>query len=214
MMRSRFDEELNDLNSELILMGALCEDAISHAVTALMEDSEEMRNKVFTVDGRIDAKEHDIESRCLRLLLRQQPVARDLRQISSALRMISDMGDQAADIAEICQYLRGDQLKHKVPLQEMAAAVTKMVSDSVDSFVHHDLKLAQEVIEYDDVADKLFLDIKDGLVKMISADSSCGGAALDLLMIAKYLERIGDHATNIAEWVYYAVTGEYKGEEL
>lgn len=217
MMRSRFDEELNDLNSELILMGALCEDAISHAVTALMEDSEEMRNKVFTVDGRIDAKEHDIESRCLRLLLRQQPVARDLRQISSALRMISDMeriGDQAADIAEICQYLRGDQLKHKVPLQEMAAAVTKMVSDSVDSFVHHDLKLAQEVIEYDDVADKLFLDIKDGLVKMISADSSCGEAALDLLMIAKYLERIGDHATNIAEWVYYAVTGEYKGEEL
>ena len=135
MMRSRFDEELNDLNSELILMGALCEDAISHAVTALMEDSEEMRNKVFTVDGRIDAKEHDIESRCLRLLLRQQPVARDLRQISSALRMIS-------------------------------------------------------------------------------ADSSCGEAALDLLMIAKYLERIGDHATNIAEWVYYAVTGEYKGEEL
>ena len=217
MMRSRFDEELNTLNNELILMGALCEDAISYAVTALMEDNEELRTKVFTVDQQIDHKELDIESQCLRLLLREQPVARDLRQISSAMRMISDMeriGDQASDIAEISQYLRGDQLKNRVPLQNMAVAVTKMVTESVDSFVHRDLKLAQEVIEYDDVADSLFLDIKSGLVRMISADSSCGEAALDLLMIAKYLERIGDHATNIAEWVGYAVTGEYKGGEL
>lgn len=217
MMRSRFDEELNTLNNELILMGALCEDAISYAVTALMEDNEELRTKVFTVDQQIDHKELDIESQCLRLLLREQPVARDLRQISSAMRMISDMeriGDQASDIAEISQYLRGDQLKNRVPLQDMAVAVTKMVTESVDSFVHRDLKLAEEVIEYDDVADSLFLDIKSGLVRMISADSSCGEAALDLLMIAKYLERIGDHATNIAEWVGYAVTGEYKGGEL
>ena len=217
MMRSRFDEELNTLNNELILMGALCEDAISYAVTALMEDNEELRTKVFTVDQQIDHKELDIESQCLRLLLREQPVARDLRQISSAMRMISDMeriGDQASDIAEISQYLRGDQLKNRVPLQNMAVAVTKMVTESVDSFVHRDLKLAEEVIEYDDVADSLFLDIKSGLVRMISADSSCGEAALDLLMIAKYLERIGDHATNIAEWVGYAVTGEYKGGEL
>ncbi len=216
-MRSRFDEELNTLNNELILMGALCEDAISYAVTALMEDNEELRTKVFTVDQQIDHKELDIESQCLRLLLREQPVARDLRQISSAMRMISDMeriGDQASDIAEISQYLRGDQLKNRVPLQDMAVAVTKMVTESVDSFVHRDLKLAEEVIEYDDVADSLFLDIKGGLVRMISADSSCGEAALDLLMIAKYLERIGDHATNIAEWVGYAVTGEYKGGEL
>ena len=216
-MRSRFDEELNTLNNELILMGALCEDAISYAVTALMEDNEELRIKVFTVDQQIDHKELDIESQCLRLLLREQPVARDLRQISSAMRMISDMeriGDQASDIAEISQYLRGDQLKNRVPLQNMAVAVTKMVTESVDSFVHRDLKLAQEVIEYDDVADSLFLDIKSGLVRMISADSSCGEAALDLLMIAKYLERIGDHATNIAEWVGYSVTGEYKGGEL
>ena len=216
-MRSRFDEELNTLNNELILMGALCEDAISYAVTALMEDNEDLRTKVFTVDQQIDHKELDIESQCLRLLLREQPVARDLRQISSAMRMISDMeriGDQASDIAEISQYLRGDQLKNRVPLQNMAVAVTKMVTESVDSFVHRDLKLAQEVIEYDDVADSLFLDIKSGLVRMISADSSCGEAALDLLMIAKYLERIGDHATNIAEWVGYAVTGEYKGGEL
>lgn len=216
-MRSRFDEELNTLNNELILMGALCEDAISYAVTALMEDNEELRTKVFTVDQQIDHKELDIESQCLRLLLREQPVARDLRQISSAMRMISDMeriGDQASDIAEISQYLRGDQLKNRVPLQNMAVAVTKMVTESVDSFVHRDLKLAEEVIEYDDVADSLFLDIKSGLVRMISADSSCGEAALDLLMIAKYLERIGDHATNIAEWVGYAVTGEYKGGEL
>ena len=217
MMRSRFDEELNTLNNELILMGALCEDAISYAVTALMEDNEELRTKVFTVDQQIDHKELDIESQCLRLLLREQPVARDLRQISSAMRMISDMeriGDQASDIAEISQYLRGDQLKNRVPLQDMAVAVTKMVTESVDSFVHRDLKLAEEVIEYDDVADSLFLDIKGGLVRMISADSSCDEAALDLLMIAKYLERIGDHATNIAEWVGYAVTGEYKGGEL
>lgn len=216
-MRSRFDEELNTLNNELILMGALCEDAISYAVTALMEDNEELRIKVFTVDQQIDHKELDIESQCLRLLLREQPVARDLRQISSSMRMISDMeriGDQASDIAEISQYLRGDQLKNRVPLQNMAVAVTKMVTESVDSFVHRDLKLAEEVIEYDDVADSLFLDIKGGLVRMISADSSCGEAALDLLMIAKYLERIGDHATNIAEWVGYAVTGEYKGGEL
>ncbi len=182
-----------------------------------MEDNEELRTKVFTVDQQIDHKELDIESQCLRLLLREQPVARDLRQISSAMRMISDMeriGDQASDIAEISQYLRGDQLKNRVPLQDMAVAVTKMVTESVDSFVHRDLKLAEEVIEYDDVADSLFLDIKGGLVRMISADSSCGEAALDLLMIAKYLERIGDHATNIAEWVGYAVTGEYKGGEL
>ena len=216
-MRSRFDEELNTLNNELILMGALCEDAISYAVTALMEDNEELRTKVFTVDQQIDHKELDIESQCLRLLLREQPVARDLRQISSAMRMSSGMeriGDQASDIAEISQYLRGDQLKNRVPLQDMAVAVTKMVTESVDSFVHRDLKLAEEVIEYDDVADSLFLDIKGGLVRMISADSSCGEAALDLLMIAKYLERIGDHATNIAEWVGYAVTGEYKGGEL
>ena len=216
-MRSRFDEQLALLNREMIEMGALCEEVIASAAKALLEGDTALAAQVKPRAGEIDHKERDIESLCLKLLLQQQPVARDLRQISSALRMISDMeriGDQAADIAEICQYLRGDQLKHKVPLQEMAAAVTKMVSDSVDSFVHHDLKLAQEVIEYDDVADKLFLDIKDGLVKMISADSSCGEAALDLLMIAKYLERIGDHATNIAEWVYYAVTGEYKGEEL
>ena len=217
MMRSRFDEELNDLNNELILMGALCEDAISHAVTALMEDDEEMRAKVFSVDSRIDAKEHDIEARCLRLLLRQQPVARDLRQISSAMRMISDMeriGDQAGDIAEISRYLRGSALKKEVPLQQMAAVVIKMVSDSVDSFVHHDLQLAQQVLADDDQADQLFLDIKRGLVEKIAGSSGCGEAALDLLMIAKYLERIGDHATNISEWVYYAVTGEYKGEEL
>ena len=131
--------------------------------------------------------------------------------------MISDMeriGDQAGDIAEISRYLRGSALKKEVPLQQMAAVVIKMVSDSVDSFVHHDLQLAQQVLADDDQADQLFLDIKRGLVEKIAGSSGCGESALDLLMIAKYLERIGDHATNISEWVYYAVTGEYKGEEL
>jgi len=216
-MRNKFEEQLMHLNNELITMGALCEEAISGCVKYLFNSDSEMKEAVIEVEKQIDQKERDIEQLCMKLLIQQQPVATDFRIISSALKMISDMeriGDQASDIAEISQYLRGDQLKNRVPLQDMAVAVTKMVTESVDSFVHRDLKLAEEVIEYDDVADSLFLDIKGGLVRMISADSSCGEAALDLLMIAKYLERIGDHATNIAEWVGYAVTGEYKGGEL
>lgn len=216
-MRSRFDEQLNELNNELILMGALCEDAISHAITALLENDEELRQKACIAERNIDQQERDIESLCLKLLLREQPVARDLRQISSAMKMVADMeriGDQAADIADISRYLQDDMLKKEIPLLEMAEAASQMVTESVDSFVHHDLALAEDVIAADDKVDSLFLEIKDGLVKMISADSNCGEAALDLLMVAKYLERIGDHAVNIAEWVGYAVTGIHKGGAL
>ena len=209
-MRNRFDEQLELLNLELIKMGALCEDAISCAVKALLEDNRSLIENVFSIDHEIDEKEREIESLCMKLLLHQQPVARDLRAISSALKMISDMeriGDQASDIAEIAKFIAGSDTKSKIHINEMACAAIKMVTDSIDSFVKKDLKLADQVIKYDDVVDNLFNEVKNELIGLISADSKNGEYCIDLLMIAKYLERIGDHAVNIAEWVEYSFTG-------
>ena len=158
----------------------------------------------------IDQQERDIESLCMKLLLQQQPVARDLRTISSALKMISDMeriGDQAADIAEITRHTGGAPLPGQVHLAEMTQAAAKMVTSSVESFVKRDLELAKAVIRYDDVVDQLFVEIKNALTALIRQDASSAEEALDLLMIAKYLERIGDHAVNVAEWVAYSITG-------
>ena len=205
-MRSRFDEQLMQLNTELIQMGALCEDAISTAIYSLMEGDRHAAGKVSDVETEID----QIESLCMKLLLRQQPVARDLRTISSALKMISDMeriGDQADDIAEITKFIKMDELESKLHLKEMAKASIGMVTDSVESFVKKDLELAKQIAGEDDKVDALFLKVKQELIDLLKKDQIDGELCLDILMIAKYLERIGDHAVNISEWVQYSITG-------
>lgn len=212
-MRNQFDEQLSQLNTELITMGALCEEAISAAAKYLIENDNSFRETVFDSDRQIDQKERDIESLCMRLLLRQQPVARDLRCISSALKMISDMeriGDQAADIAEMVCFVNQSNLAGKIHIEDMARATIKMVTESIESFVKHDLSLASEVIKHDDKVDDLFLRVKNDLISGIKDGAENAEALIDLLMIAKYFERIGDHAENIAEWVIYSITGKHE----
>ena len=214
-MRNKFDQQLEQLHLELIKMGALCEEAISASVKALLDGDQSMAEKSIAREKDIDQKERDIESLCMKLLLQQQPVARDLRTISSALKMISDMeriGDQAADIAEITRHIGGSHLPASSHIGEMARAAVKMVTDSVDSFVKKDLHMAQGVIQYDDVVDQYFCAVKDELTEMIRQSGGSAEQAVDLLMVAKYLERIGDHAVNIAEWVIYSITGTRKIE--
>ena len=215
-MRNRFDEQLEQLNVELIKTGALCEDAISTTAKALIDNDRELARRVKPIEREIDKMEKDIERLCLKLLLQQQPVARDLRQISSALKMISDLeriGDQASDIAEILPYLQGSVSESKLHIKEMAQATIKMVTDSIESFVRRDLPLARSVVEYDNVVDGLFNKVKTELIRLISEDSNNGEFCIDLLMVAKYFERIGDHAVNVAEWVQYSLTGR-KGSLL
>ena len=214
-MRNRFDEQLSLLNHELLEMGALVESAIRSAATALVNQDVEAALASIAADKDVDQAERDIESLCLKLLLQQQPVARDLRLISSALKMITDMeriGDQASDISEIVIYLSGEpyikQLEH-LPL--MAEKAIRMVTAALDAYVRKDVKLAQEVMEMDDEIDSLFTTVKDELITLIRSDAAAGSQSIDLLMIAKYYERIGDHAQNIAEWVEYALTGRHKG---
>lgn len=210
-MRNKFDEQLERLHIELIKMGALCEEAVTTAIESLEKNDSTTLNKVFEIDGEIDQAERDIERLCMKLLLQQQPVATDLRVISSALKMITDMervGDQASDIAEISRIIIDDGHGINEDMKIMAREAVKMVTDSVDSFVKRDLELARKVIAYDDVVDEWFSKMKKDVIEMISKDSSLGEYSIDLLMIAKYLERIGDHATNIAEWVEFSITGE------
>ena len=198
-MRTKFDEQLEQLHVALITTGALCEDAISTAAKALLENDMGLAAKVKPIELEIDQKEREIENLCMRLLLQQQPVAGDLRQISSALKMITDLeriGDQTSDIAELLPYL-----------QEMAEATIKMVTDSIDSFVRQDLPLARSVMEYDKVVDDLFNKVKKELIQLIGENRDSGEFCIDLLMVAKYFERIGDHAVNVAEWVQYSLTG-------
>jgi len=212
-MRNKFEEQLIKLNDMLIDMGAMVEKVITLSVDALIGQDIETAKKVIVIDQEIDQKEKDIESLCLKLLLQQQPVARDLRLISAAIKMITDMeriSDQAADIAEITIILAGQtyikKLEH-IPM--MAEATIKMVTESVDAFVKKDLELANAVIEYDDVVDDLFDNVKFDLIDLIRLDPANGEQAIDLLMIAKYFERIGDHAENIAEWVVFSITGKH-----
>lgn len=215
-MRNQFDEQLDLLNVELIRMGALCEEAIDLATRALLEGSAAAAEKAVAVDAEIDQKEREIEQLCIKLLLKQQPVARDLRVISAALKMISDMeriGDQAADISEITKYIGRNDNKSKVHIADMAKATGKMVTDSIDSFVKKDLELAYSVMRYDDVVDGLFSAVRRELIGLISEDSRNGELCIDLLMIAKYFERIGDHAVNIAEWVEFSLTGKHTSNE-
>lgn len=214
-MRSRFDEQLAQLHRELIEMGALCEEVIALSSQALTEGSGALAEKVVPLDHDIDRKERDIENLCLRLLLHQQPVAGDLRQISAALKMITDMeriGDQADDIAEIILSRGGRGLDADEALRDMARATIRMVSSSVDAYVKQDVDMAEKVIAADDVVDGYFDKIKGQLIERIAQGEGDGEATLDLLMIAKYYERIGDHATNIAEWVEFSVTGVHKTE--
>lgn len=212
-MRNKFDKELDLLNNELIEMGNLIEGSIQAAVSALKEQNIELAKRVVEGDREINDMEKVIERRCLKLLLQQQPVAKDLRLISSSLKMITDMeriGDQASDISEITIRL-ADQtyLKELVHIPQMAEATIKMVSDSIDAFVNKDLDLVKKVILSDDVVDDLFTIVKDELIHHIRTNVDQGEQAIDLLMVAKYFERIGDHAQNIAEWVYFAITGEH-----
>ena len=214
-MRNRFDQQLAQLNHEMIEMGALCEEVIALSSRALTEGNVTLAAKVAPLDSEIDHKEREIENLCLKLLLQQQPVARDLRQISAALKMITDMeriGDQAEDIAEIVGFLGGRRAENDGLLKKMAEAVIQMVTESVDAYVKCDIILAKTVLAADDTVDDYFAQVKQSLIGKIAENPDDGEYALDLLMIAKYFERIGDHATNIAEWVIYSVTGVHKDE--
>ncbi|MGN0520367.1 MAG: phosphate signaling complex protein PhoU [Candidatus Fimenecus sp.] len=214
-MRNHFDEQLELLNSELIEMGALCEKVIALSAAALSEGDAQSARQVAPLDRKIDQMERSIEAICLKMLLQQQPVARDLRQISAALKMITDMeriGDQAEDIAEIITFLNGRTGAECKDIDRMAKATIQMVTDSIDAYVRKDTALAQTVLQSDDFVDDCFQKIKQSLIRMIAENTADGEYALDLLMIAKYFERIGDHATNIAEWVQFSVTGVHKGE--
>lgn len=212
MTRELYKEQLRKLNGELIQMGDLCEEAMSLVMKALREKDDEIAAGVHRVEQEIDQKERDIEDMCMKLLLRQQPVAGDLRNISAALRMIADMeriGDQTADIADISKYITDFQFEIHPSIFKMGKVVSKMVNDSVNAFVRKEEKIARQVIDMDDEVDRLFEVVKRELVEDIrkAKNREQDGYELDILMIAKYLERIGDHAVNLGEWVVYSIKG-------
>lgn len=212
-MRNIFQEQLNDLHRTMTQMGAACEEIIAMASRALTQWDETLVQQVRTVGSQIDEDERTIEDICLKLLLRQQPVARDLRQISAAMKMITDLeriGDQAEDIVELVPYM-AEHADEKFPeIREMGKAAQSMVTEAVDAYVKQDLDLARKVMQHDDVVDNYFSMVKAGVIDLIASEPTNGEYALDLLMIAKYFERIGDHCTNIAEWVEFSVTGVHK----
>ena len=211
MTRNRFNQQLTELNMGLVHMGQLCEEAIGAAVEALSTQDESIACEAISLEKIIDEKEREIQALCLRLLMQQQPVASDLRIISSAMKMITDMeriGDQAADIAEIViPLVEKEQFTEPRYIEEMAVATRKMVVSSVNAYVDRNVELAREVIAMDDAVDEKFAKVIGKLTKVIAEHPEQGELALELLMIAKYLERIGDHATNVAEWVVYSITG-------
>lgn len=212
-MRNKFDMQLDSMNEMLIEMGELCGKAIANATKAVEAKDLEMAKMVISEDEEIDQLEKDIERLCLKLLLQQQPVARDLRQISAALKMITDMeriGDQAADIAEILISGQIKEMSAHGYLVDMASQTSEMVKKSIQAFVEKDLDMTRKVIVADNDVDQLFDQIKEALITFLAKEQSKGGEALDMLMIAKYLERIGDHATNIAEWVEFSITGVHR----
>ena len=210
-MRNRYEEQLRLLNKELMEMGALCEESIACAVKYLTENKPEMKQSAEECEKQIDRMERDIESLCMRLLMHEQPLATDFRLITAALKMISDMeriGDHAEDIVEIGGYIAGTDMQLREHISEMAKSAVDMLTKSINSYIQRDAKLAQAVILMDDTVDELFIQLKQKLISVISNEEKAG-SVLDLLMIAKYFERIGDHAENIAEWVIYAVTGTF-----
>lgn len=216
-MRSFFDSELDTLNNELIKMGSLVESQIENAVKALVNKDTELAQIIIDGDDEVDSMEKSIENRCLQLILKQHPVAGDLRLISSILKMITDLeriGDQAADIAEISLLFADEEyIKKLTDIPKMGEATIKMLNMSIDAFVNKSKDQAYEVIAFDDVVDDLFDDVKDDLIKLINQDIQNGEQAINFIMIAKYLERIGDHAQNIAEWVVFSITGQHAGKK-
>ena len=215
-MREAFEGQLSLLHKELTEMGSQCEQIIGLACQALTCWNEEIGKQVGRVGASIDEKERTIEAICMKLLLRQQPVAKDLRAVSAALKMITDLeriGDQAEDIVEIVPHMAVYGHEEDPRLREMARESIAMVTDSVDAYVKQDVYLARAVQMHDDVVDNYFVQIKDSLIHRIAQNPAEGEYALDLLMIAKYFERIGDHATNVAEWVEYSVTGSHQNDE-
>lgn len=216
-MRNRFDRQLVQLNNELIEMGGMIEKAISDTVKALVNQDIELASNVIEYDEEIDHQEREIEQLCLKLLLQQQPVAKDLRLISAALKMITDMeriGDHATDISEITIELSKESYIKKLDhIQQMAKETMVMLVQSVEAFVNKDMDKARAVIVHDDVVDDLFNKVKAELIAMIHEDVNAGEQASDLLMAAKYFERIGDHATNISEWVIFSITGQHPDDK-
>ena len=214
-MRNRFDRQLLRLNQEMIDMGSLCEEMITAAAKIVATRDKELMDDIVTMEEEINQKERDIERICMKLLMQQQPVANDLRVISAAMKMVSDMeriGDQTADIADIVIATKSTEEKNLKDINRMAEATVKKVRDSVSAYVQKDLELARKVMDADDEVDDLFDLVKGDLIKFISDHKgSAGDEAIDLIMIAKYLERIGDHATNIAEWVEFSITGIHAG---
>ncbi len=214
-MRSTFDKQLEILNDELIKMGSLCEDAIALSAKALTDNDKKLQTGIEKSEAEIDEKEKEIETLCMKLLLRQQPVAGDLRQISAAIKMITDMeriGDQARDISELLKYIRGHNTPELHLVHSMAEEDVKMVTDSIDAYVTQNQKLAEDVIAHDDIIDDLFERVRQMLINNIRTMNDDAEYAVDLLMVSKYFERIGDHAVNIAEWVVFSITGIHKGE--
>ena len=216
VMRDKFQQQLQQLNEDLIEMGALCKEAVADAMTALLHSDKQARQKAFLTEYEIDNKEREIENLCMKLLLQQQPVARDLRNISAALKMISDMeriGDQASDIADITKFLENSELTQHVHIQQMAESAMSMLTESIDAFVRKDLLLARKVMKEDNTVDDLFNQIKTEVIQEIARNPDEGELCVDMMMIAKYFERIADHVVNIAEWVEYSVTGEHKAHD-
>ncbi|HJB17425.1 MAG TPA: phosphate signaling complex protein PhoU [Candidatus Blautia excrementipullorum] len=212
-MATRFERQLEELHVQMITMGSLCEKVITLSAKAI--EGVDCAKEVFDTDREIDAKEREIETLCMRLLLHQQPVAGDLREISAALRMISDMeriGDQAADIADLSRFVDKNCVQIPEEIKKMVELTVHMVTESVDSFVKSDIDLCRKVIADDDKVDEAFNQIKGELANLMynNMDVKVG---LDLLMAAKYMERIGDHAVNIAEWVEYSITGVHRNNE-
>lgn len=210
-MRNKFDQQLLQLNKSMITMGSLCENAIAQSAKALLEGDMVLAQQVQELSARIEQKEREIESMCLKLLLRQQPVAKDLRVVSSALKMVTDMervGHQSADIVEIIQVAKLDPKEDMADIHDMSQATIKMVTDAIDAFVRQDVELAKAVIAYDDVVDGYFDKVKRDLIQRLRDPELEAEYAMDLMMIAKYFERIGDHAVNIAKWVLFSITGK------
>ena len=214
-MRSKFDQQLIKLNKEMITMGSLCENAIAMSAKALLEGDWDMARKVEELSAQFDQKEREIETLCLKLLLQHQPVAKDLRVVSSALKMVTDMervGHQSADIAEIILVARLEAKEETQDIHDMSLATIKMVTDAIEAFVRQDVELAHAVIAYDDVVDGYFNKVKENLIQRLRSPEMEAEYAMDLLMIAKYFERIGDHAVNIAGWVQFSITGSKEGD--
>ena len=214
-MRERFEQQMEILHTELIELGALCEQAIGRTYEVLLEGNQRTAEEIIKKDQVVDAKEREIEDLCFRIILQQQQVARELRQVSAELKMSTDMeriGDQAADIADIVKVTSLGVPDASIRLKDMAKATASMVTKCIDAYVKQDLKLAREVIDSDDIVDDLFDEVKDEILQGMRKGITTDVQSLDYLMIAKYYERIGDHATNIAEWVVYSINGHHKGE--